>query len=114
MGSTLWEVDWSGMFMPSRSILEMFLRGTTMYFVIVALLKLVVKRQTGGVGRTDILMIVLLAEIAGPGFTAACKDELMTQMREEGIAELSDVKEACMEPDGMISIIRVDRSRAAS
>ena len=71
MGSTLWEVDWSGMFMPTRSVLEMFLRATAMYFVIVALLKFVVKRQTGGVGRTDILMIVLLAEVAGPGFTAA-------------------------------------------
>ena len=37
------------------------------------------------------------------------KDELMTQLREEGIAELSDVKEACMESDGMISVIKVDR-----
>jgi uncharacterized membrane protein YcaP (DUF421 family) len=172
MGSTLWEVDWSGMFVPTRSVLEMFLRGTTMYFVVVALLRLVVKRQTGGVGRTDILVIVLLAEIAGPGFTAAyvsvvegtvlvatvlfwsyaiewliyrfpnferffqpppllliengrmlpknmrseliTKDELMTQLREEGIAELSDVKEACMESDGMISIIKVDRSGTAN
>jgi len=31
---------------------------------------LVVKRQTGGVGRTDILVIGLIAEVAGPGFTA--------------------------------------------
>lgn len=36
-----------------------------MYFVIVALLRLVVKLQTTGVRRTDILMIVLLTEIAG-------------------------------------------------
>ena len=170
MGSTLWEVDWSGMFMPTRSVLEMFLRATAMYFVIVALLKFVVKRQTGGVGRTDILMIVLLAEVAGPGFTAAyvsvvegailvatvlfwsyalewliyrfpkferffqpppllliengrmlprnmrseliTKDELLTKLREEGIAELSDVKEACLESDGMISVIKVHRSGA--
>ena len=41
-----------------------------MYFAIVALLKLVVKRQTGGVGRTDIMVIVLSAEVAGPGSTA--------------------------------------------
>ena len=38
------------------------------------------------------------------------KDELLTKLREEGIAELSDVKEACMESDGMISVIKVDRS----
>ena len=49
---------------------EMFVRATIMYFVIVALLKVVVKRQTGGVGRIVILVIVLIAESAGPGFTA--------------------------------------------
>jgi len=70
MESALWTVDWEGMFTPTRSVLEMILRATIMYFVIVALLKVVVKRQTGGVGRTDILVIVLIAEIAGPGFTA--------------------------------------------
>ncbi len=166
MESTLWEIDWSGMFTPTRSVVEMVLRGTIMYFVIVALLRLVVKRQTGGVGRTDILMIVLLAEIAGPGFTAGyvsvvegtvlvatvlfwsyatewlihrfsrferffqpppllliqngrmlprnmrtelvTKEELMTQLREKGIAEVTEVKEACMESDGMISVIKLD------
>ncbi len=70
MESVLWSVDWGGMFTPTRSVLELVVRATIMYFVIAALLKLVVKRQTGGVGRTDILVIVLIAEIAGPGFTA--------------------------------------------
>ncbi len=169
MESALWTVDWAGMFTPARSALEMFVRATIMYFVIVALLKVVVKRQTGGVGRTDILVIVLIAEISGPGFTAdyvsvvegavliatvlfwslaiewltqrfpmferffqpppvfliqngkmlprnmrtelVTKDELMTHLREEGIGDIADVKQACMEPDGMISVIRTgDRS----
>ncbi len=70
MESALWTIDWAGMFTPARSILEMVVRATIMYFSIVVLLKLVVKRQTGGVGRTDILVIVLIAEVAGPGFTA--------------------------------------------
>jgi len=170
MESTLWEIDWSGMFTPTRSVVEMVLRGTIMYFVIVVLLRLVVKRQTGGVGRTDILVVVLLAEIAGPGFTAGyvsvvegtvlvatvlfwsyaiewlihrfprferlfqpppllliqngrmlprnmrtelvTKEELMTQLRENGIAEVTEVKEACMESDGMISVIKLDRANA--
>lgn len=164
MDSALWTVDWSGMFTPARSVLEMAVRATIMYFVIVALLKVVVKRQTGGVGRTDILVIVLIAEIAGPGFTAdyvsvvegavlvatvlfwsyviewlthrfpkfekffqppallliehgrmlprnmraelITKDELMTHLREEGIGNIAEVEQACMEPDGMISVIR--------
>jgi len=162
--SLLWTVDWAGMFTPERSLLEMFLRATIMYFAIVILLKLVVKRQTGGVGRTDILVIVLIAEIAGPGFTAdyvsvvegavlvatvlfwsyaiewlthrfprferifapppvllidhgrilhrnlraelVTKDELMTHLREEGIGDIAEVEQACMEPDGMISVIK--------
>ena len=37
------------------------------------------------------------------------KDELLTKLREDGVAELSDVEEACMESDGMISVIKVDR-----
>ncbi len=34
------------------------------------------------------------------------KDELMTHLREEGIGDIAEVKQACMEPDGMISFIR--------
>lgn len=59
MESTLRTIDWAGMFTPARSILEMVARATIMYLAIVVLLKLVVKRQTG-VGRPDILVIVVL------------------------------------------------------
>lgn len=165
MEETFWGVRWAEMLMPEYSLLEMFLRGTIMYFVLVVLLKLVVKRQAGGVGRTDILVIVLLAEIAGPGFTAGYKsvvegstlvatvlfwsfaiewlsyrfrwferlfqpgslplirdgkilhrnlraelvtrEELMAQLRENGVPDISEVKEACMESDGMISVIKM-------
>ena len=144
------------MFTPAHSVLEMFVRATIMYFVIVALLKLVVKRQTGGVGRTDILVIVLIAEVAGPGFAAdyvsvsegsvlvatvlfwsyvvewlthrfraferffqppplllirdGCmlprnmraelitKDELMTQLREEGVGDIAEVEQPAWSP----------------
>lgn len=30
----------------------------------------------------------------------------MSHLREEGINVIADVKQACMEPDGMISVIR--------
>lgn len=134
-----------------------------MYFVIFGLMRVVLKRQAGGVGTTDVLVIVLLAEVAGNGFAAdyesltegtvlVCtvlfwtylierlihrfavverllrpetvllvedgkmllknmraelitKEELMAQMRENGVEVLSDVKRACMEADGMISVI---------
>jgi uncharacterized membrane protein YcaP (DUF421 family) len=171
MVNALPPVDWAGMFIPAHSVLEMAVRATIMYFVIVLLLKIVVKRQTGGVGPTDILVIVLLAEIAGPGFTAdyvsivegavlvatvlfwsfaiewlthrsrtfarhfqpapllliknGCmlprnmrtelitKDELMTHLREEGASSIAEVEQACMEPDGMISVIKKTKASAA-
>jgi len=172
MESALWTVDWGGMFTPARSLPEMVVRATIMYFVIVMLLKVVVKRQTGGVGRTDILVIVLVADIAGPGFAAdyvsvvegavlvatvlfwsyaieflthrfptferffqpppvlliengrmllrnmrtelITKDELITHLREEGIGDIAEVEQACMEPDGMISVIKRGGSAEAN
>ena len=38
MEDALWTIDWAGMFTPARSILEMVVRATIMYFAIVALL----------------------------------------------------------------------------
>lgn len=170
MKDVLWSVDWTALFRPERSLLEMILRGTIMYFVIVGLLRSAVKRQSGMIASTDVLVIVLIAEIAGPGFTAGSpsvvegavliatvlfwshavewlayrfrgfehtldatpvmliKDgrmlpdamraelvsraELMTHLRKEGIADIKEVHEACMEADGMISIIRRSASEA--
>ena len=137
-----------------------------MYFVLVLLLKLVVKRQAGGIGRTDILVLVLLAEISGPGFTAGyesvvegstlvatvllwsfaiewlsyrfplvekllqppslrliqhgrilhrnlraelvTREELMAQLRENGVTDVCEVQSACMESDGMISVVKME------
>lgn len=39
------------------------------------------------------------------------KDELMTHLREEGIDTIADLKQACMEPDGMIGVIRTSEGR---
>ncbi|HYC64585.1 MAG TPA: YetF domain-containing protein [Reyranellaceae bacterium] len=63
-----WAIDWHGMFVPQGSLLELVLRGTIMYLVIFVLLRVVLKRQVGGIGTSDILVVVLLAEVAGNGF----------------------------------------------
>ena len=47
-----------------------------MYFVLFGLLRLVLKRQAGGIGTTDVLVIALLAEVAGNGFAAEYKSVL--------------------------------------
>ena len=48
----------------------MFARGTFMYVVLFGCMRLVLKRQAGGLGVTDVLVVVLVAEVAGNGFTA--------------------------------------------
>ncbi len=166
MGDMFWRIDWAGIFTPENSLGELFVRATIMYFVIFVLLRLVLKRQAGGIGTNDVLVIVLLAEVAGNGFAAEyksvvegavlvgtvlfwsyaldwagyqfpavervlraptlvlvengkmvrknmkaeliTKEELMAQLREKGIEDCALVKKACMEADGMISVIKME------
>jgi len=165
MGEILSDVDWQRIFAPQNSLFELFIRATIMYFSLYGLLRLVLKRQAGGIGTTDVLVVVLLAEVAGNGFTAdyesvtegvvlvatilfwtyafewaahrfavierilhaptllliengkmnrrnmraelVTKEELLAQLREKGIDDLTEVKKACMESDGMISVIKM-------
>ena len=73
MGDMFWSIDWQGIFTPTNSLLELVLRSTIMYFVLFGMLRFVLKRQAGGIGTTDVLVIVLLAEVAGNGFAAEYK-----------------------------------------
>ena len=162
----LWNVDWAGIFEPKHGLLELFLRGTMMYLVIFVLLRVVVRRQVGGMGMTDVLVVVLIAEVGGnglsdnfqslpestvlvatvlfwsyaiewlqsrfPGLESLLRDsklkliengrmlrknmrsefvtidELMAQLRKNGLEDCREVKAAYMEADGKISIIRRD------
>ena len=58
---------WHDMFVPTHSLLEIFVRGTIMYLAIFLLLRFLPKRQTGGLSTPDILLIVLLADAAQNG-----------------------------------------------
>ena len=64
----LFSIDWKSMFVPAVGLAELVLRGIIMYFVIFALLRLVLRRQVGGIGTSDILVIVLVSEVSGRGF----------------------------------------------
>jgi uncharacterized membrane protein YcaP (DUF421 family) len=41
------------------------------------------------------------------------EDELMSQLRQQGISDIKHVKQACMEGDGRISIIQYDQDKEA-
>lgn len=54
-------IDWETMSQPSHSLLEIFIRGTVVYLGLFLLLR-TLRRGAGGVGITDILFIVLIAD----------------------------------------------------
>lgn len=57
-------IDWKQAFLPQTSLLEIFLRGTLVYLGLFTILRVVLKRQRGGFGVSDLLVIVLIADAA--------------------------------------------------
>jgi uncharacterized membrane protein YcaP (DUF421 family) len=164
----LFKVDWSKLFVPNDSVLEMFIRGTVMFFAIYALLRFF-RRQAGALGMADLLVIVIIADagsngMTGEGFSITealvvitvivlwdwifdwlgfksklaaqilepeplllinngrilrrnldkemmTEKELLAQLRLQGIDDPADVKQACLEGNGEISVIRFDVSK---
>jgi uncharacterized membrane protein YcaP (DUF421 family) len=164
-------MDWKSIFLPDVPLLEIFLRGSVMYIVLFVLLRLVLKRQTGGLRMTDLLLITLIADAAQNAMSGAytsvpngivlagtilfwsysfdwlsykyawfrnlteppplpliqegkllrknmrseliTEDELKSQLREQGLEEWAEVKEAFMESDGHISVIPHERKESS-
>jgi uncharacterized membrane protein YcaP (DUF421 family) len=156
-------MDWKSIFLPDTSLLEIILRGSLMYIALFAMLRIILKRQTGTLGMTDLLLITLLADASQNAMAGEYKslpdgivlvgtiifwnylfdwlsfksewfgrlieppplplikngrmlrrnmrreliteDELMMQLREQGLDEVSKVKQAYIESDGRISVI---------
>ncbi len=161
-------VDWQKMFLQDTPLLEIFLRGTIIYLALFTLLRVILKRQSGTLGVTDLLVLVLIADAAQNGMAddyhsvtdalllvatiigwsyaldwlgyhsktlhrlmvppplplvengrmirrnmkqeLVTEEELMVQLREQGVERLDQVKVARMESDGRISVVRKDNS----
>ena len=58
------DIDWTGLIVPQVSVLEIILRGSVMYLALFLLFRLVLKRESGAVGITDLLVVVLIADAA--------------------------------------------------
>lgn len=159
---TVFQFDWKHVFLPDLSILELIVRGSSMYLALLVILRLIPRRQVGGVGVSDLLVILLFANAVQNAMvgtyssitdglvllaTLVCwnylfnwlgfkfprfqrfltpsplllvkdgqiiqenlqrglisKRELMSQIRQQGISSLIDVKKAYIEGDGRISI----------
>jgi uncharacterized membrane protein YcaP (DUF421 family) len=58
------DVDWKAVFVPNTPLLEIVVRGTITYLALFALLRFVLRRQSGAMSVTDLLVIVLIADAA--------------------------------------------------
>lgn len=60
-------MDWEAIAVPTEPILELIVRGTIVYVALLVALRTVGQRDVGGLGVTDVLVIVLLAQAVGGG-----------------------------------------------
>ncbi|MEV4712553.1 YetF domain-containing protein [Micromonospora sp. NPDC049374] len=155
--------DWWKLFVPDTPLWEIALRGSVIYLTIFFLLRVLLKRESGSTGVTDLLVIVLIADAAQnamaddytsiadgvllvaviigwayvldvlayrwpaaariihPGSLVLVRDgrilrrnmrrelitedELYSQLRQQGVERLDDVKEVRMESEGHFSVI---------
>jgi len=67
-----WQVNWHGVFVPSVSLLELFIRGTLIYLFCFIVLRFT-RRGIGGVNISDLLIIVMIADAAQNGMSADYK-----------------------------------------
>src|SRR5690606_838491 len=59
--------DWDVVFSMTVPPLELVLRGTVVFLALIAALRLAGRRESGGLGITDLLVVVLVVEAAGAG-----------------------------------------------
>lgn len=57
-------VEWAKLLIPDTPLLEIFLRGSIVYLALFFLLRVVLKRESGTLGITDLLVVVLIADAA--------------------------------------------------
>jgi len=57
-------------FALEAGVIEMVLRGTAIYWTVLILLRLAGRREIGSLGTADLLVLVLVADAAGPAMSA--------------------------------------------
>lgn len=59
--------DWSVILMPETPLLETLIRGSVIYLVLFFGLRMILKRESAGLGISDLLVVVLLADAVQNG-----------------------------------------------
>lgn len=60
----MFELDWQQLFGIEKSVLELFVRGTVMYWFLFLMFRFVLRRDVGAIGIADVLLIVIIADAA--------------------------------------------------
>jgi uncharacterized membrane protein YcaP (DUF421 family) len=158
-------IDWRAMFVPSGSPLEVVVRGSLMYLLILAGFR-IFRREAGSLSVSDLLVVVLIADAAQNGMAGEyrsltegvvlvatvlgwnyvldwlayrspfmywllhppslllirdgqiqhrnlrseliTREDLLAQLREQGVEDVAGVKKCFLESDGKMSVIRKD------
>ena len=167
------KMNWESLLVPSTPVVELIVRGSVMYLVLLLVLRLLVRRHVGSMSLMDLLLMVLIADAAQNGMSNEYRslseglilcgtligwnylfdwlsyryptfakimepsplpvirdgrflrrnmkaelltpDELLSQLRQQGVQDVSEVKLAHVESDGGVSIMRYgDRPRGNS
>ena len=58
----MFDIDWQELFVPSGSLAEIFVRGTVIYLLLFAALRLLPRRTAGALAPSDILVLVIIAD----------------------------------------------------
>jgi uncharacterized membrane protein YcaP (DUF421 family) len=58
----MFEIDLERLFMPSDSLVEIFIRGTVVYLVLFVTMRFLPRRTIGEASASDLLIIVLIAD----------------------------------------------------
>ncbi len=59
--------DWGSIFEITVPAAELVVRGTVTFLALLVLIRVVGQREAGGLGITDVLLVVLVAQAAAPG-----------------------------------------------
>jgi uncharacterized membrane protein YcaP (DUF421 family) len=161
-------IDWHAMFVPSGSLVELVIRGSLMYLLILVGFRLF-RRDAGSLSVSDLLVVVLIADAAQNGMAGEyrsltegaivvgtifawnvlldwlafrwpivywllhppplplvrdgrilyrnlraqliTKEDLLEQLREQGVDDVANVKKCFLEGDGRISVIQKTADR---
>jgi uncharacterized membrane protein YcaP (DUF421 family) len=67
----MYDFDWASLFLPSASWLELVTRGTVTYLSLFVLLRVILKRQSGTISITDLLLVMLIADAVQNGMSGS-------------------------------------------